>query len=294
MHADQVEITTDVVAALVAAQFPDWSALPVRPVTSYGTVNALFRLGEDIVLRFPLQPNLDPELRDDLLTEQANARRIAAYVSVAVPEPLAIGEPGEGYGGPWTAYRWIPGETASAGSIGDRDVFARDLAGFVTALHGIDTGGRKWAGHGRGGPLRTKDDYVRDCLARSGHLTDTATLARIWADCLDAPANDGDDVWIHADLMPGNILVRDGRLAAVIDLGAVYVGDPAADLQPAWNLLGPGARESYRRALGVDEATWRRGRGWALLQAIGALWYYVDTNPVMADTARHTLDALLE
>lgn len=96
MHADQVEITTDVVAALVAAQFPDWSALPVRPVTSYGTVNALFRLGEDIVLRFPLQPNLDPELRDDLLTEQANARRIAAYVSVAVPEPLAIGEPGRG------------------------------------------------------------------------------------------------------------------------------------------------------------------------------------------------------
>jgi aminoglycoside phosphotransferase (APT) family kinase protein len=94
--------------------------------------------------------------------------------------------------------------------------------------------------------------------------------------------------------MPGNLLVRGGRLAAVIDLEAVCVGDPAVDLMPAWNLLPAGAREAYRRALAVDEATWWRGRGWALVQAVVALPYYVDTNPVMAETARRTLVALMD
>ena len=293
MHADQVGITADVVAALVAAQFPQWRAYPVRAVPSHGTVNALFRLGEEIVLRFPLQPNPGTMARAALLAEQDNARRIAAHVSLAVPEPVALGEPGEGYGGPWAAYRWIPGETASGQRIGDADVFARDLAKFVRAVHGLDTGGRGWDGRSRGGPLRTRDDGVRHALAESTHLTDTARLTQVWAGCLKAAAHDGADVWIHADLMPGNLLVRDGRLVAVIDLAAVGVGDPAVDLMPAWNLLPAGARATYRDALGVDDATWERGRGWAIVQAIVALPYYVDSNPVMADTARHTLNAVL-
>ncbi|MGW4497946.1 aminoglycoside phosphotransferase family protein [Micromonospora sp. NPDC004336] len=293
MHADQIDVPVDVVTALVADQFPRWRGLPVRPIASHGTVSALFRLGEDIVLRFPLRPGLDPELLDDLRREQESARRIAAHVPLQVPEPLALGEPGEGYPGPWTAYRWIPGETASADGIGDPVGFAHDLADFVRALHGMDTGGRAWDGRTRGGPLPARDDYVRRCLAKSGHLVDTSRLAPVWQECRDAAPHGGPDVWIHADLMPGNLLVRDGRLAAVIDLETVCVGDPAVDLMPAWNLLPPHARESYRRALGVDDATWARGRGWALVQAIGALFYYVDTNPVMADTARHTLDAVL-
>ncbi|MBE1490245.1 aminoglycoside phosphotransferase (APT) family kinase protein [Plantactinospora soyae] len=293
MHADQVDVGAEVVAALVAAQFPQWRGRPVSPLRSHGTVNALFRLGDEIVLRFPLQPSLDADLRAELLAEQDNARRIAPRVPLAVPEPLGFGEPGDGYPGPWTVYRWIPGETVDARRIGDLDGFARDLAGFVNALHAVDTEGRTGHGRGRGGPLHVHDDYVRRCLAESHHLTDTTRLARIWTRCLDAPPRDAADAWIHADLMPGNLLVRHGRLAAVIDLETVRIGDPAVDLMPAWNLLTPGPRATYRRALGVDDATWERGRGWALLQAIAALPYYVDTNPVMADTARHTLDALL-
>jgi aminoglycoside phosphotransferase (APT) family kinase protein len=294
MHADQVDITAAVVAGLVAGQFPQWRGYPVRPLASHGTVNALFRLGEEIVLRFPLQPSLDAKLRESLLREQDIARRIAAHVPHDVPEPLAVGEPGEGYPGPWTAYRWIPGATASARNIGDPDRFARDLAGFVRALHSMDTGGRAWNGRTRGGPLQTKDKSVRRALAESSHLLDTGRLTRIWDRCLETPPQDRPDVWIHADLMPGNLLVRDGRLAAVIDLEAVCVGDPAVDLMPAWNLLTPGARETYRRALGVDDATWERGRGWAIVQAIVALPYYVDTNAAMAGTARRTLDAVLD
>jgi aminoglycoside phosphotransferase (APT) family kinase protein len=292
MHPDQVDVTADVVAALVAAQFPRWADLPVRPLASHGTVNALFRLGDDVVLRFPLQPG--PELRAELVHEQDVARLIAPHVPLSVPEPLALGEPGEGYAGPWTAYRWIPGETADPRTTGDPDTFARDLAGFARALHGMDTGGRGWDGRSRGGPLRILDEDVRRALADSAGFVDTVALARAWAGCREAPRQDTADVWIHADLMPGNLLVRDGRLAAVIDLGAVCVGDPAVDLMPAWNLLPAGARETYREALGVDGATWERGRGWAIVQAIVALPYYVDTNPVMAGTARRTLAAVLE
>ena len=293
MHDDQVDITPVAVARLVASQFPRWRDLPVRAVTSHGTVNALFRLGDEIVLRFPLRPSLEAGLRDELSAGQDTARRVAAHVPVPVPEPVAFGEPGEGYPGPWTAYTWIPGETASPERIGDPGEFARDLAGFVSALHGIDTGGRTWNGRTRGGPLQRRDESVRRALAESARRTDTARLARIWARCLEAP-HDAADVWIHSDLMPGNLLVRDGRLAGVIDVEDLCIGDPAVDLMPAWNLMAPAPRRVYRRALGVSDATWERGRGWAIVQAIVALPYYVNTNPVMADTARRTLDAMLD
>jgi aminoglycoside phosphotransferase (APT) family kinase protein len=394
MHAGQFDLTVDVVAHLVAGQFPRCAGRPVRPVVSDGTVNALFRLGDDIVLRFPLRPASHAEL----LREQENARRIAPHVPLEVPEPLGLGQPGTGYPGPWAVYRWIPGTPATA-TLGDPGVFAQDLAGFVRALHGMDTGGRTWAGHGRGRPLQAHDASVRSALAESTHLTDTGRLARIWESCLAAAEGDaaGSSIsgspahsvtsghqahsvtsgnqaqsvtsgnqaetvtsgnqaqsvtsgnqaqsvtsgnwvygvtsshqaqsvtsgnlvhgvtsshqaqsvtsghqaqsvssvsprWVHADLMPGNLLVRDGRLAAVIDLGTVTVGDPAVDLMPAWNLLPPGPRETYRDSLGADDAMWARGVGWALMQAIVALPYYVETNPGMARTARHTLDAIL-
>jgi aminoglycoside phosphotransferase (APT) family kinase protein len=298
MHADQVDITEAAVRRLVAEQFPQWRDLPVQAVASHGTVNALFRLGAQIVLRFPLQPGRDPGLRDELRGEQDLARRLGAHlrsagVPLAVPEPVALGEPGDGYPGPWTAYRWIPGESASGERLGDPVLFARDLAEFVRAVHGMDTAGRAWSGTGRGGPLPALDGAVRDALARSTRLTDTVRLTQVWERCLAAP-RDAPDVWVHGDLMPGNLLVRGGRLAAVIDLEGMGVGDPAVDLMPAWNLLATGTREAYRDALRVSEATWERGRGWALVQAIVALPYYVQSNTVMTETAQRTLAALLE
>jgi aminoglycoside phosphotransferase (APT) family kinase protein len=293
MHADQADITTAVVTGLVAAQFPRWRDLPVRQVPSDGTVNALFRAGDDIVLRFPLRVGGDEKHRAELLAEQDATRRIAGHLPLAVPEPLGLGYPGPGYAGFWSAYRWIPGEVTGPDRLGDPDVFAADLAGFVTALHALDTGGRFWDGRGRGGPLRPLDGDVRRALLESTHLTDTVRLARIWDECLQAPPHAGPDVLLHGDLMPGNLLVRDGRLTAVIDFGAASVGDPAVDLMPAWNLLPAGARETFRRSLGAGDAVWQRGIGWAMVQAIVALPYYVDTNPGMADTARFTLDAIL-
>jgi aminoglycoside phosphotransferase (APT) family kinase protein len=294
MHSDQVDITVDDVARIVAEQVPEWRSLSLRVVPSHGTVNALFRLGDEIVLRFPLKPSRSGEFRAGLVAEQEHARRIAPHVPLLVPEPLAIGEPSDIYPGPWTAYRWIPGETASHRTVDDFDALARDLAEFVRALHAIDTGGRQWSGSGRGGPLRPYDDDVRRALAASTHLVDTGRLERLWTRCLGAPPHADPGVWAHTDLMPGNLLVRDGRLVAVIDLEGVAVGDPAVDLMPAWNLLPPGPRETYRQALGTSRSAWVRGRAWALVQAVIALPYYTDTNPAMADTALHTLEALID
>ncbi|HEX6446190.1 MAG TPA: aminoglycoside phosphotransferase family protein [Streptosporangiales bacterium] len=292
MHVDQVDVTVDVVRRLVADQFPRWRELPVHPVASDGTVNALFRLGDEVVLRFPLRPG--PEARAELVREQENARLVAAHVPLEVPTPIALGEPGDGYPGAWAAYRWIPGAPVTSAPVRDLDALARDLAGFVRALHAVPTGGRRWDGSGRGGPLGGLDGDVRAALAASARLTDTVRLGELWSRCLAAAPHPGPDVWIHADLMPGNLLVRDGRLAAVIDLAAVGVGDPAVDLMPAWNLLPTRARETFRRDLDADDATWDRGRGWALAQAIIALPYYIETNPGMAQTARRTLAALLD
>ncbi|AGL21312.1 aminoglycoside phosphotransferase family protein [Actinoplanes sp. N902-109] len=273
-------ITGETVAALVAAQFPQWRSLPVHPVLSHGTVNAIFRLGTDIMLRFPLRPS--PAAAAELAAEQDHARMIGS------PSPLGLGAPGPGYPGAWSAWRWIPGRPATPA-----DAIAGDLAAYVQHLRALPTGGRTWNGRSRGGPLHLRDADVRQALAASTDLVDTARLAAVWQDSCAAPPHPGPDVWLHADLMPGNLLVRNGRLAAVIDLGTVCIGDPAVDLMPAWNLFPPAARAAYRAALTPDDAEWARGRGWALCQAIVALPYYLHTNPVMAGTARHTLAALV-
>ncbi|HEY3506324.1 MAG TPA: aminoglycoside phosphotransferase family protein [Actinocatenispora sp.] len=288
MHDDQVDVSDEVVAALVATQFPQWRALPVRRIGSHGTVNALYRLGTELVLRFPLRPDDGAELR----AERDRARLLAPHLPLPVPETVEIGAPGPGYPGVWSVCRWLSGESADRRPVVDVARLAGDLAGFVTALRRVDTGGRAAPTSGRGAALSSDDAGVRSALAASTELVDTGRLARIWADCLAAePYRTG--VWLHADLMPGNLLLRDDRLVAVLDLGTVRVGDPAVDLMPAWNILDGAARDAFRRAVGADDAAWRRGRGWALAQAIIALPYYVHTNPVMADTARRTLAAIL-
>jgi aminoglycoside phosphotransferase (APT) family kinase protein len=270
MHEDQVDLTEAAVAALVAAQFPRWAALPVRRVASHGTVNALYRLGDELVARFPLRPDDGAQLR----AERDHGRLLAPYLALPVPETVEIGGPGAGYPGYWSVCRWLAGDSADRCPPADPARLAVDLARFVAALRAVDTGGRAAVTAGRGSMLSTVDGEVRAALRDCAALVDTGRLARIWDDCRAAEAHRGPGVWLHADLMPGNLLLRDGALAAVVDLGTVRVGDPALDLMPAWNLFDAPARARYRDALGVDDHTWRRGRGWTLRQAIVALPYY--------------------
>ncbi|NUR98638.1 MAG: aminoglycoside phosphotransferase family protein, partial [Kribbellaceae bacterium] len=243
--------------------------------------------------RLPIQPG-DPEVvRKELEDEADAARRLRAMSPYPTPEPVAIGAPGSGYPLPWAVQTWIDGTIAYDADVAGSAAFAEDLARFVSAQRAQPTEGRVFTGSWRGGLLTSQDEWVAECLERSRGMIDVDALTRLWADLRTTPRTEP-DVWTHRDLMPGNLLVKDGRLAGVIDVGMFTVSDPAMDLQPAWNLLDPTARTAFRAALGSDDDEWRRGMGWSFAQAIGCLWYYVETNPVMSRTAHETLTALLK
>ncbi|MEV7445439.1 aminoglycoside phosphotransferase family protein [Streptomyces sp. NPDC091204] len=291
MHPGQHPVDEDLVRRLVAGQFPRWAGLPVERFPSGGTVNAMYRLGEDMAVRLPLTEGG----AEDVPTEREWLPRLAPALPTPVPEVLGAGEPAEGYPWQWSVCRWLTGENPEAGALGEPVPLARDLAGFVAAMRSITLPGAPRA-H-RGGPVASLDASTRAAIEELRGIpqegVDCDAAAAVWEDALRAPEWDGPPVWLHADLMPGNLLVDGGRLAAVIDFGCTGTGDPACDLFPAWNLLPAGAREVFREALGVDDATWRRGRGRTLSQALIALPYYRRTNRTMAVNARHVIREVL-
>ena len=289
MHADEIETDVALVRRLLAGQFPQWADLRIDPVVSYGTDHDIYRLGADLAARLP---------RIGWATKQAAKEaewlpKLAPHLPLALPVQMAIGHPAEGYPFDWSVYTWLPGENAN-GTIDDLDQAAIDLAAFVKALRQVDTTGAPQRPHGgRGGPLAEGDAQVRRSVEQLGNRIDDAVALRSWEESLDASAWDGEEVWVHGDLLPGNLLVVDGRLSAVIDFGGLNVGDPACDLQPAWNVFAGDSRRGFRAELEVDDSSWSRGRGWALYQAVMALPYYWDTNPGMIRQASHALAQVL-
>lgn len=283
------EISTDVplVRRLLAAQFPEWAASPIEPVPSSGTDNALYRLGVDMVVRLPrihwAVGGVDKDLRW--------LPMLAPLLPVEIPVPLAKGTPAEGYPWEWGVYRWLEGENPTVHGIADAASLARDVARFVDALHRIDLADGPPAS--RGVPLAMQDDPTRTAIAALQGVIDAEATTAAWDAALRTPAWSGSSVWIHGDLSPGNLLLQGGGLAAVIDFAGLGVGDPASDLIVAWNLLPPEARSVFRTELGLDDATWARGRGWALSVALIQLPYYRDTNPALAANARHVIREVL-
>ncbi|MEU4684309.1 aminoglycoside phosphotransferase family protein [Streptomyces xinghaiensis] len=291
-HPGTHPVDDDLVRRLIAGQFPQWAGLAVQRVPSGGTVNAMFRLGDGMVVRLPLTEGG----ASDVSLEQEWLPRLAPQLPTAVPEVLGAGRPAEGYPWPWSVYRWLEGEIPEPEALSDPVRLAEDLAGFVAAMRSIPLPGAARA-H-RGGPVASLDSGTRAAIEELRGIPaegiDCDALTAVWADALRAPDWDEPPVPLHADLMPGNLLVDgSGRLTAVIDFGCMGLGDPAYDLFPAWNLLPAGAREVFRETLGVDDAAWRRGRGRTLSQAVIALPYYRKTNPAMARNARHVIRAVL-
>ena len=293
MHPDQLDITVAAVRELVADQFPQWGHLDVTPVESHGTVHALVRVGPEMVARLPLEPSDPITKRAQIAAELGAAQRLLAVSPVPTPAPVALGEPGSGYPLPWALQQWLPGHSLLVADPAARStVFATDLAGFIDAVRSMPTEGRVFTGDGRGGLLTDQDDWITHCVEQSRGLMETDALADLWERLREIPRHEP-DVWTHGDLMPGNLISDGDRLTGVIDVGQLSVADPALDLQPAWNFLTAEARTAFRAALGTGDEEWQRGRGWAFAQAMGCLWYYRETNPVMSETARHTLTALL-
>ncbi|WP_433859638.1 aminoglycoside phosphotransferase family protein [Streptomyces kronopolitis] len=287
LHADEAQIDLPLVRRLLGARFPQWADRPLTAVESVGTSNAMYRLGTDLVVRLP---RIAGAARD-VEKEHHWLPRLAPTLPVAVPTPLAKGSPAEGYPWPWSVYRWLDGGTPAPGSRAAPGRLAADLAEFVAALRRIAPMDGPPAY--RSEPLSARDDATRAALAALDAVVDTQSATAVWEAALRAPSWPGPAVWIHADLQPGNVLLARGRLSAVIDFGCVGLGDPAVDVIAAWYLLPAHARGTFRTALGVDEATWARGRGWALSIALMELSYYRETHPAMADIARTVIREVL-
>lgn len=293
IHEGEVTTDTSLVRRLLATQFPQWASLPLSRVPSAGTDNAMYRLGSDLVVRLP---------RIDWAVEAVRKEvewlpRLAPHLPWPVPQPVALGKPAEIYPYPWSVYRWINGEEATLRNVRDRHELARDLANFILALRAIPLPSADVQGamtSNRGGRVAVVDEPARAAIAACEGLLDGAALTAAWEVALDAPVGREAPVWLHGDLKPGNLLASGGRLSAVIDFGGLAVGDPAVDLLVAWNLLDAGARQTFRKALTVDEATWLRARAWALAVGLFALPYYQHTNPGLAAVSRYQLGEVLD
>lgn len=292
MHVDEVGTDVTLVGRLLAAQFPQWTHLPIEPVSSYGTDNALYRLGGDMAVRLPRIQGAAGQVGK----EQRWLPRLAPRLPLAIPVPLAHGTPGEGYPWHWSVYSWLEGEVATIERLADPRLAAAELARFISALQRIESTGGPLPGQhnsSRGVPLAMRDAGTRTAIAALSGTLDTGAATAAWEAALRASEWHGAPVWIHGDLQSGNLLTQQGRLSAVIDFGCLGIGDPACDLMVAWNLFSADARGAFRAALSIDDATWARGRGWALSVGLIQLPYYRTTNPVLAETARYAIDQVL-
>jgi aminoglycoside phosphotransferase (APT) family kinase protein len=260
------EITADVAAGLVAAQFPQWAGLPVTPVTLNGWDHTTFRLGDELSLRLPNSDSCIPQVAK----EHRWLPVLARHLPLPVPEPVAMGHPGDGFPRPWSVYRWIAGEPASAGQVARPAGFACGLAGFLAALQAIDASDGPPAGRHnffRGGPLAKWDEQTRRLIRLTAGDIDAMAATSVWDTAL-ASTWEQPPVWVHGDLAPSNLLVAGGALHAVIDFGGAATGDPACDLVMQWTFFTGYSAAAFRRGLHLDEATWARSRGWALWKAL--------------------------
>lgn len=288
---DKAAITPELVSRLVAAQFPQWADLPVRPVGLDGWDNTTFRLGDELSVRLPSASWYVPQVDK----EHRWLPVFAGQLPLPIPEPLAKGVPGCGYPWPWSVYRWLAGEPATTERVADLDRFATDLAGFLAALYRIDpAGGPRPGEHNfyRGGPLTVYDSETMNALAALDGEVDTGLAAEVWEAALGARWT-GPPVWVHGDVSNTNLLVEHGQLAAVIDFGCCAVGDPACDTVIAWTFLSGANRRVFKDLLPVDGAAWARGRGWALWKALIVLVRALKDDPEDARRTKHVIDEIL-
>ncbi|MBO9626799.1 MAG: aminoglycoside phosphotransferase family protein [Microbacterium sp.] len=293
MHDDELAIDEDDVRRLVAEQFPQWRDEQVLRLAAPGTVNAIFRIGDDLAARFPLQAVDAAEAEATLVREQEAMAELAAHCPVPTPTGVAIGRPGRGYPMPWSVQTWVHGETATPDATGHSVALATDLACLIRALRAADTRGRTFSGRGRGGSLRAADEWMDLCFRESEGLLPVPELRALWVSLRDLP-DAGPAVMTHGDLIPANLLLDGERLVGVLDGGGFGPADPALDLVAAWHLLDADARDVLRGNLVVDDVEWRRGAAWALQQSMGLVWYYRESLPSMSALGRSTLARLLD
>lgn len=268
--SESPQIDESLARRLVASQFPAWANLPIAPVPRQGHDNGTFRLGNEMSVRLPRAAAYAAHMT----VEYCWLPRLAPHLPVPIPEPLAIGNPEHDYPWQWLINRWIDGTEADAVALGNPVMFAREVAYFLASLHEIDAAGAPRPGienFFRGAHLSVYDSEVRNCIRVLEERIDVQATTTVWDQALQSEW-DRPPVWTHGDVAAGNLLVKEGRLCGVIDFGQLAAGDPACDIAIAWTLLSGRSREVFRDELvGIDDATWIRGRGWAVWKALVTL-----------------------
>lgn len=288
MHDGQLVVTTELAGELIAREFPRLAGLPVTAVAGSGTVNAILRVGSDAAARFPLEST-------DAVALSAEAGALSEFADASpfpAPRPLGVGAGDERYPSAWSLQSWLPGEVADPFRAATSETFAEDLGALTVALRAVPMGDRVFDGRGRGGVLTDHDEWMAHCLAQSSGIVDVARVAAVWADLCEIPTA-GEHVMSHRDLIPANLLESEGRLVGVLDSGSFGPADRSLDLVCAWHLLEARPRQRLREIVGASDAEWRRGAAWALQQAMGLVWYYERSNPVMAELGRSTVTRVL-
>lgn len=286
MHEGEIDIDTALVHRLLTEQFPHLDEKSITIVRSTGTVNAIYRLGNDLYVRLPRVETWAKSID----REWTWLPKLAPHISLNIPKPLAQGKPTNWYPYPWAIYHWIDGSPYQDDLISDERQAARDLANFILELRGVDVLGAPRGGHD---PLIELDAVTRSAIETSEGVIETEAAEAAWTRSLETPPWNGKSVWIHGDLLKSNLLVQSGRLCAIIDFGGVGIGDPAADVVPAWSVFNKVGRETFRHALDVDDDTWSRARGYALHQALMIIPYYPETNPEFVTLAKRTVEKIL-
>ncbi|MFI9847930.1 aminoglycoside phosphotransferase family protein [Nonomuraea sp. NPDC051941] len=286
-------INASLVRRLVDTQFPQWAALPLELLDPAGSDHVIYRLGEQLSVRLP---------RHDGAIGQAEKElewlpRLAPRLPLAIPVPVGVGEPDFGYPWRWAVSRWLEGEVATVEALADSSAAAVQLAEFLVALQQFrseDVQAMEAREDLDDQPLAGRDRATRAAIAKADGVFDTTAMTELWNAALSAPGWDRPPVWFHGDFHTGNLLTVGGRLSAVIDFGGLGIGDPACDLTIAYTLMSADSRAAFRAALDVDDATWTRGRGWALATGLNAYTTYAAVNPrVAAQTTRQITEALI-
>lgn len=293
MHSDQVDIADATAALLVRRALPEAAQLPIHRIRSSATTSHIFRIGEGLAARFPMQGTSPYALAEQLRAEQAAMAEHASASAFPCPAPRGVIPASAEHPLPWTLQTWVEGEIATPRGVESSAPFAEDLAAQIASLREAPTRGRTFSGSGRGGRLCAHDAWIAECLERSEDLLPVARLRILWSRWRQLPREQA-DAMTHGDLIPANLLTTGGRLAGVLDAGGFRAADPALDLVGAWHLLDAPRRALVRERLDCSELEWERGAAWAFAQAIGLVWYYQSTNPPMAELGRITLGRLLE
>jgi len=290
LHHDEVDINHAIVQKLIDSQFPQYSNLEIRLVEESGTDNVMFRLGNDMSIRLPRKADAEASI----LKECKWLPLLAPHLPLAIPELIQQGKVSNAYPFIWSICNWHDGEKVSLDKIDHPHQLVRELAEFINALQDIDTSNAPQADHPfhRGVSLIMRDEFTRSGIRKLEETIDSKAALSIWEDALKLDLGSS-PVWIHGDLHKGNLLAHRGKLSAVIDFGAMRVGDLACDLMPAWNLFDKELRDTFREAINVDEHTWLRGRAWALSVSVTTLPYYMNTNPFLVNLSRYTIDEIL-